>query len=438
MQMSSVGSEGTDAAPIGRLALYVLVVLSLANFVSFVDRQILLLLVEPIKAEFNASDTWIGLLQGPSFALLYAVAGLYLGALVDRANRTRLLVFGVTCWSLSTMACGFAQSYWQLFGARALVGIGEAVLLPVGVSLLSDLFPLRARARALGFFSISGSFGASFAFVAGGAFIGWLGSPQGQAVHPSIDIWRVCFIAAGALGIPVLLFTLFVREPARAAPISPERTDTSTDWIKSRMGVHVGVNLGYSLIAVVSWAAASWLPTLLLRQHGYSPREVGAMFGMTTLLFAPFGGLIAGAAIDALRRRGRRDGVLLVATCGFVGLVTSILSACLGTSQPAITASIAGYAFFSTFTLSTIYAALAEITPSSHRGRAVAIFGLTSNIIGYGIGPTAVGMATDLLFRDPAAVGKSIMLTVAVSGTLAMATLLWLRPRFAAAATESA
>jgi MFS family permease len=186
-----------------RYAWYVACVLMVCNTFSFIDRQVLGLLVTPIKQDLGISDTRIGLLQGLAFGLYYTLLGIPMGRLVDSGSRRTLVAAGVFLWSLMTAACAGARSFGALFLARMGVGIGEATLSPAAFSLLADYFPKGRLATALSIFSMGIFFGSGLALLLGGLIVGALGS------------WRLTFLLVGLPGLLVALLALTIREPAR-------------------------------------------------------------------------------------------------------------------------------------------------------------------------------------------------------------------------------
>ncbi len=193
------------------------ILLTLSYIVSFIDRQLLGLLVSPIKADLGISDLKMGLLLGLAFSLFYVTLGVPIGWLADRVNRRNLVIAGITLWCIMTAACGLSKSYGQLFLARVGVGVGEATLSPCALSLISDSFPPERRARAIGVYSIGVSVGGGLAYLLGGALV------QAVADAPPIDWpvlgeirpWQSAFIIIGLAGLVVALLLTMVPEPAR-------------------------------------------------------------------------------------------------------------------------------------------------------------------------------------------------------------------------------
>ncbi|MBI3427463.1 MAG: MFS transporter [Acidobacteria bacterium] len=167
-------SAQRDTATDLRYAWYVALVLMLCNTLSFIDRQILGLLVDPIKQDLRVSDTQMGLLQGLAFGIFYTLLGMPMGRIVDRGNRRQLVAAGIFCWSLMTAACALARGFGTLFAARMGVGVGEATLSPSAFSLLSDYFPKERLATALSIFSMGVFFGSGLALIVGGLSARWV------------------------------------------------------------------------------------------------------------------------------------------------------------------------------------------------------------------------------------------------------------------------
>src|SRR5262245_37061055 len=186
-----------------RYAWYVAIVLMLCNTLSFIDRQILGLLVTPIKAELGISDTSIGLLQGLAFGIFYTLLGIPMGRIVDNGNRRNLVAAGIFCWSLMTALCATARGFWTLFAARMGVGVGEATLSPSAFSLLSDYFPKERLGTALSVFSMGIFVGSGLALIIGGLVIGAVGS------------WRLTFLIVGLPGLLATLLVFTLKEPLR-------------------------------------------------------------------------------------------------------------------------------------------------------------------------------------------------------------------------------
>lgn len=192
-------------------------ILMIAYVLSFIDRQILNLLVEPIRRDLVISDTQMSLLMGLSFALFYTICGIPLGRLADTRSRRGLIAIGVMFWSAATAACGMAKLYWQFLICRIGVGVGEAALSPAAYSLIADSFPPERRATAISVYSMGVYLGSGIAFLLGGLVIQFA-SAQGNVVLPvlgEVRPWQLIFLILGVAGVLFTLLMLAVREPAR-------------------------------------------------------------------------------------------------------------------------------------------------------------------------------------------------------------------------------
>jgi MFS family permease len=421
-------------------ALYLVVVLAVANAVSYVDRQVLVLLIDSIKRDLSISDTQIGLLQGPAFALFYAVLGLFLGRLVDRAHRLRLLIGGMVVWSAMTVACGFANDFGTMFVCRTGVGVGEAVLTPAAASLIADRVDPEFRARAMSAFVGGQAVGAALALIGGGMLVAAVSALAGDdgRLH-GLAPWQWVFVACGALAIPLVALVLPIREPERhegaAGPANADAVARGTGraWreLRPRLPALGGLILAFCLLGVVGWGAGSWLPTYFIRRFELGVGTVGATYGVIVLVCAPLGAMAGGWVTDRLRRR-RPDAVVIVGLLGVAGLCSGVVATTQFDDVRLAWAAVCVYNFFSPFPFGSVYAALAEGTPNAYRGQAVAVYALGLNVFGFGLGPTTVGFANDRLF-GAAGVGESLTLLAVVYGLLSAAAFLAVRRPFAEA-----
>jgi MFS family permease len=389
-----------------RYAWYVAFVLMLCNTLSFIDRQILGLLVTPIKLELGISDTRIGLLQGLAFGLFYTLLGLPMGRLVDSGNRRNLVSAGIFLWSLMTAACSMAYGFWALFAARMGVGVGEATLSPSAFSLLSDYFPKERLGTALSIFSMGVFFGSGLALIVGGLVIGAVGS------------WRLTFLIVGLPGL--LAFT--IKEPARKNLLGGKASKLSLgeviEQVKLRWQSVAGICLAFGLQATCNYAQQAWLPTYFARVHGWQPKQAGLTLGMITLVTGVLGAYLGGVLCDRWQRHGRTDAPLrvgvLATTCAgtFFGLAmaTSSLTLQLVLLVPAF--------FFLTMPIGSSYASLQLILPNPLRGQVGALQVFMLSLFGLILGPFLPGFFNDYLFRNPLMVGWSLALTVGLASLL--------------------
>ncbi len=389
---------------------YALGVLFAINFLNFFDRQILGVVSEPIRREWNLSDTALG---GAStvFILLYAVAGIPLGRLADRVARPKMLAAGVFGWSLLTAATGAAWSYASLLACRLGVGVGEASCAPAASSLIGDLFPAERRARAMSIFMLGLPLGLASSFAVGGAVAHAFG-------------WRWAFFLAAIPGLLCALAVLRIQEPGRGASEafaigarqregSPYRLVLATPtvvWIIASGALH-----NFSM-----YAFSSFLAPYLMRYHGLGIRSAGFV-GMGVSLAGILGLLAGGHAGDALARR-RPDGRLLVGAAG-VALAAPLMWVALqqGRGHVAAFAVVAGlgYAAMQVY-YSVVYSALHDVIEPALRGTAMALYFFAMYMLGGALGPVLTGAASDHYARVAAAAGGDPAFAISEGLRLAM------------------
>ncbi|MDG1988363.1 MAG: MFS transporter [Halieaceae bacterium] len=404
-------------------AWYVVTVLTLAYTVSFIDRQILNLLVEPIKGDLGISDTQISLLQGLAFAIFYSLLGVPIGRLADRSNRRNVIALGIFLWCLMTAACGLARNFYQLFLARIGVGIGEAALSPPAYSIIADYFPPERLARATGMYALGVYAGAGIAMLVGGAVIGMISDAEPISI-PYVGLlrpWQMAFIAVGIPGLLACALMFTIREPIRRdsfANLEPQKTTVSfaevIDFIKSRKRFFLSIFVGLSMIGMVIVAILSWTPTYFIRLHGWTASEIGFRYGIVLLIFGTSGSFLGGWFADWIRSRGHSDPIIRT-TIGVSTLATpfAILMPLSSFENVAYLALIP-VTFFLASPVGLTAAAVQIVTPNRMRAQITAIYFLIVAMIGSGIGPLTVALTTDYLYGEDMAVGKSIALICGV------------------------
>jgi MFS family permease len=427
--MATAASE--DASEIaaepegGPYAWLVLGVLILAYTVSFIDRQALTLMVDPIRASLNISDTQLSVLHGFAFAIFYTIMGIPIGRLVDRRKRTLIIAGGIAIWSIMTAMCGLARNFFQMFLARIGVGVGEAALSPGAYSLLGDYFPPRRLPLALSIYTSAAYAGSGLAIMIGGALIGLMPAldlPVVGAVEP----WQGVFIAIGLPGLLVALAVLMLREPPRT------KLRAGGEATLADLGRQIGANRGaylltiggYSLASLVWNGALAWFPTFFMRTFGWSATDVGVRYGLTLIVFG-MAGIISGGILGMrMRQAGKTDANVTVGVFSMVLAMPAGLFAMLIGSEGLALAGIAVFLFATCMPWGCAAAAVQEITPNQMRGQLAAIYLFAINIVGLGFGPTVVATLTDGYFQSDAAIGQSIALAIAITAPLAILVLL--------------
>ncbi len=414
-------------------AWYVVVVLTLGYVVSFLDRQIFALLIEPIRADLALSDTQVSLVGGLAFALFYTVLGIPIGRLVDRRSRRAIIAWGVTIWCFMTAACGLARNYWQLFLARVGVGVAEATLNPSALSLISDYFPRRKRGRAISFYTMGVSLGVGIANIVGAWAIAFATDAPALVlpVVGELRPWQMVFLFVGLPGLVVAALMATVREPARRDRIRMEAGDgtmseelpvaATLHFLGQRWKTYATHFLGMSVVTVIGYAFFFWIPTMFVRSWDWSIPQAGYAYGLVTLIFGPIGVNLGGWVADWLYARGYKDG--LMRTCLATAVAVFVPASILAPLMPGpvlalallIPATLGGAIITATGS-----AALMMITPNQMRGQITAIYYFVINALGLTLGPTAVALVTDYGFGDAASLRYSIALVSGAAGVAAL------------------
>lgn len=412
-------STETSAPTSLTYAWYVVAVLLTAQAFSFLDRMIMGLLVGPIRESFQISDTQYSLLAGLAFSLFYAIMGLPLARIADRSSRRNLIVVGIAVWSFMTAVCGLAKGYWSLFVARVGVGIGEATLGPAAYSMIADYFPKSILGRALSVYMIGVTLGSGFAYMLGGAVVGYV-EDMGTIMVPvvgEVEGWQLTFFVVGIPGLLVsLLMLTTVREPARTGIVTPEAVPVSevADYLWQRRRAYGGHILGISIFIMVVYALNLWGPTYFIRTFGYTRPEAGWVFGLVMIGSGTVGLLLAGTLSDLLVSKGIHDAYVKIILFSMVAMIPSAAALAFLESDLLAIVFMSLAVFFSAFQGGLAGGTLQLMTPNRMRGQVMAVYGLSSNLIGLGLGPTVIAMTTDYVFGYDEAIGKSIALCAVI------------------------
>ena len=423
------GSTSAEATswPNPRRAWFGVVVLMACYATAFVDRQIITLLVEPIKQDLRINDTEFSLLSGLAFTLFYTVMGIPLAWAADRWSRQKLIMLGVAVWSAMTAACGMANSFFTLFLARIGVGIGEAGLSPAAYSMIADSFPPARRARAMGVYSIGAIAGVGLALMIGGAVVQWAVSspPMTLPVIGTLKSWQLAFLIVSLPG-PLLIFALaLVREPTRkdAAPDIDSPSQALLPFLRKQWAVLSLLTAGYSLLGVALAAYLVWTPAFLIRAHGWEIGQVGIVFGSILLICCSGGVLLGGWATDHLAKAGHKDGILRVAMFGgalcypFAVAVPFAENSAMAVIL--LTLACSAFGLFQGLPAATFL----SVTPNRLRARVLALYFLIGNLVAFTIGPTVAALISDHWLKDPTKIGVAVGILCAVAIPLGVAAL---------------
>ena len=421
-------------------AWYTVTVLTVCYTLSFIDRQILGLLIGPIKAEFAITDTQVGLLGGLAFSLFYSIVSLPFGRLVDHVSRRKIIGFGVLFWSLMTMTCAVARGYTGLFLARMGVGVGEATLAPAAVSMISDSFPNDRLGAAMSVYGVGIYLGSGLALFLGGAVVAAVaGVPTiTLPVFGDVASWRATFLIVGLPGLFVGMWALSLREPPRrnllrdtegtVAILSIRRTAKE---ITGRGAAITGIALGLMFQAIALYAYMLWAPETLRRAFGWTAQSTGLLMGTIVLIGGTAGMLTGGRLSDRGLRAGKRDAALRVALLSSIGgfLTFAALSVALASAWATVAALLVGV-FLLAMPAGSCYAATQMILPNQVRGQGVAAILFVANFGGLTLGPLLPGLLNDRVFGSEAALGVSLAMTLAAATLAAAGVFGWARPSY--------
>ncbi len=399
---NSEASGSEEAYPKPTVAWFTVAVLFVAYIFSFIDRMIIGLLVEPMKADLRISDTEISLLQGMAFAVFYTVAGIPIGRLIDRSKRIRIITVGIALWSFMTMLCGFAGQYWQLFVARMGVGVGEATLSPAAYSIITDSFPPKRLGMAMGVYGLGSAIGAGLAFMIGAAVISLVAS-SGAVELPLIGevrAWQAAFLIVGAPGLLVAALFLLLPEPARrmsaGVPAATASNEAVLSFAKKNAGVLCGIFFGVGFVNLSVFAAVSWLPVLYMRVHGFGLADAGYVAGGAMVVAGVIGLLGGGWICDRLGGAPHQR-LMVSAVAGIGGIVGGFMFPLV--SDPVLATALFTLFFIACTTpVGAAVSALQQISPNTMRATLSAAYLFIVNFVGMAFGPTATALISDTFF----------------------------------------
>lgn len=424
------GAGGSPAAMRRSSWIRVVVVLGICHAAAVASFQILSVLVGPLKAALSLSDVQYSLMQGLAVAIFASLLGLPAATVADRGNRRLIVLVGVAAWSLATIGCALAQSFGELFAARMFVGLGEVFLYPAALSMIADVAPPGRLSSAIGAFGCGGPLGAALALMGGG----WVvrAGERASSILPGLEPWRFAFLLCGAFGIIAGALLLTVSEPRYRAPreSTPSGIDVALGHIFRNWKLFAGVSGGMLALSFCVYASASWLPAVLVRDHGMSYGTAGATTGAAALGGGVLGAWVSGLLSDRIESLGRRDASLLVGIAVAGAFVVAIPVMVLITSWWGIVASV--WVAYALLGMPTVLGgtALQQISPPHLRAQVMAIQVLLVNLVALSLGPLAVAVLAEHFFENSLAVGYGLALTVGTGALAACGAFLLSRTSF--------
>lgn len=422
-----MAGRANDAYPPKRAAMYGLALLLLANLVGYLDRQIITLLVNPIKSSLSLGDGAIGLVIGPAFVVTYATAGLFIGRLVDRSNRRRLLIICVTVWTIGAAGGGFAASLGQLFLCRMAVGIGEAALIPTALSLIADSFTPAKRGMATGIFTMGVYIGTGLSLALVAVALPTITdlSEALAAIGYAFEPWRLVMLSMLLPGAITCLFLSTMIEPARRTDLRPDGVTASvTSAWRANIRFLLPHHLGMAVVTLGGYAIAGWFPTVLIREQQLTASQAGVRYGLMVAAVGTLSVYLGGLYSDRCGRLGglRRQftfalSCTLVAVAGFAAI--GLMPATLLLLVPAACA-VGGLAIAMVVGM----VSLSNVTPAEVRGSMTAVYFAFTGVIGGAGGPAAVGYANQYLGNADRPLSVILALVGGAAGLLSSALLL--------------
>jgi MFS family permease len=387
--------------------------LVVAAFLSLMDRLVLNLLVDPIRADLHISESQFGLVQGASFAVVSSLLAVPLGLAADRVNRSRLLIASITVWSVATALGGLAVSYPEFLAARILVGLGEAALWPVAVSMIADILPSYWRGRAIGLLILAQIFGSGASLQVGG----WLlrlssaGMFADTPLLNSLPGWRIVLVCCGGFGAIGVALLLSVREPVRrgsaAAASESGGLRSFLDHVSRHRALFALIYFGALLVAISGSASGAWAPSVYIRHFHLTPAEVGPRLGLIAIGSGILGASLGGWVSDRLARQRRPDRKLGIAAFALLACLPGGALVWAPTPNFAMALQSLSLVFGPLGSMVTIIT-LQDFVPARSRGLAMSILTLFTTTLGFSIGPSLVAATTQFVFGDDRMVGYAL------------------------------
>lgn len=414
--------------PPPKVRWFAVFVLAFLYWMSMLDKFIISLLVEPIKADLGLTDVQFGLLQGMAFIVSYTIFGFIFGALADKKDRRKLIFVGVICWSLASAACGLAQNFWHMLIARMGLGAGESSLNPCGTSMIGDLFPRDKLTSAMAVYSVGATLGSGTALILGGLIIYWVTS-LGDIVLPVVGYvapWQAVFFIVGLPGL-ILAFVIFsFPEPVRRDRIKLVEGQQIKggvygelfSYMKSRRRFFLCHHGGFLLCGIIVSGCMAWYPVHMIRSFGWSEARVGFTLGSVIMAAGIVGKLASGWFVDLMYRRGYRDAQLRWYSCSlFVATPIGILATT--NSNPWVFLVLIGcFIVLNTSLIACAKAALILVTPNQLRGSSSAIFTTAIGMVGSSAGAVLIPLAAEYVFDGESSIGLGMALVIGIAGPL--------------------
>ena len=394
---------------------YVVFLLTIASTLSFIDRQILNVMIGPIKRDLGGlSDTEISLIIGLAFSAVYSLTTLPLARIADRYSRRNVIAAGIFSWSAMTALAGMANSFWTLFVARMGVGVGEASLGPATQSILADYFEQHRLPLAYGIVAAAPFIGTGLANIVGGPLIDYLEARPliVMPVFGEMYSWQTVLVVVGLPGILLALLMFTIKEPERKGA-SAERTEGYSyrelwQFCHTRRKYLTYHFIGYLCLSIQGFAFLTWIVEFFVRIHGWTRTEIGLTYGGIALIVGIMGSIGAGYYAGFWLAKGRADAPMRLAFYGTIGLGPLAVIMPLVSNDWLAIAIIIPITFFMAMPPGLSNAALQAISPNRLRGQMIAVYLICVSFLSYLFAPLIIGLMNDYVFGREDAIGLSL------------------------------
>ena len=412
-----------QSRPSNTYGWYVAFILLIGFTFSFIDRQVLNLLVVPIQNDLNITDTQISALQGLAFVITYVGLCVPIGRIIDKTHRVSVMIIGLLIWSAATIACGFSKNYISMFIARMGIGAGESTVHPGSISILGDYFDSDKIASPMSIYLLGPYLGAGIAMIFGAQVLDWTSQMDSNFILPlvgEVAPWQLTFIAVGLPGVLVACLFLTIREPKRRIQEIESQEAPSfkkiAEYIKNNWQVYGAIIIGNSCLIILLYGLQSWVPTMLLRVYEWDLIQSGRVYGLIAML-AGSAGVLSGPFVLKLMSKNNIDAPhfkLAIFGISMASLSLVLLPFQANVNIALIFVTLAS--FFVTLPLAGTSSAMVIVSPNRIRGVITGIYVVVTSVFGLVLGPFLVASSTDFIFQDPNAVAKSLALVSVLIG----------------------
>ncbi len=387
-------------------------VLAATHCSAFSDRLLIALIAPTLKTVLHFSDFQIGLLQGTAFVVVYAFASITFGVIVDRNHRFGIIIAGLVVWSLATISFGLGTSFVAMFIARMALGLGQAVLSPSALSLITDAIPENRIGRAISVYTTGSTLGRSLALLGGAGLLVSLPLETNLPGLGPLTPWRMVFLIAVVPNVFLAVLIARLPEPDRRVRGSLLADQGLRRWFYDHRLFYVTHTIASTAIVIAIQTTTAWTTSFFLRRFALTPAASGTLFGLIILVAAPLGHIGGGVLLDHLRSRwaARAPGLIILAALSSASLLTALF--CSAASLPTSVAALAGLIFVLGLAAPAGFAGIQIMTPKHMQGRATALFLSVVSVCGFGLGPPALGALTDNVF-GASGIGLALIAIVA-------------------------